>query len=125
MRHLLWLTLIVVASCVSAKPLETNNYRCVILYDLDGHGYQSMQRQIGQLRRHIISQSIALIDLRQMLDQAPHIPVSGRQVRMLRQEYDIPWQEQQGLTLDAEGKILLRQKQLVNLVDLMMACPTR
>lgn len=96
--------------------------KCVVVYYLEGPAYASFSLQVDAMQAQLQQQNIALVDLRHWRASAPHIPLSGRERRMLRQQLNIEHRVSQAVLLSRKKQAPEHFKGTVDLIDFLLAC---
>lgn len=110
--------------CGPLKAANTNAPSCLLIYSLQRSALDYVVEEAQQLNAELKRHNIALIDLNNWFQQAPYIAMSGREKRLLREQYQLPANQNQLIVIDDKGRELARFTGSVTLVSALLSCPT-
>lgn len=111
-------SLMLAAFSVAARP-----HQCTIIYALDGVAHQSFNQQVDALQHHLKEKRVELIDINEWQSAPPHVSVSGREKALLRKRYALSFTDDNAVLLNANGVLVERYSNMVDLVDILLNCP--
>lgn len=106
----------------SAFQHYLTTHKCVIVYYLDGPAYAGFSLQVDAMQAQLQQQNIALVDLRHWRSTKPHIALSGRERRRLRQQLNIQHRVSHAVLLSRKKQNPEHFKGTVDLIDFLLAC---
>lgn len=122
MRLALFFSLFVACSAHSAFFAAPQS-QCTFVYSLQGPAYHAFQEQIRGLQPALARKRIRLLDLQKWNSQLPHLSLSGRERRLLRDQYQLKGNQSQALLIDHNHPEKLHYyRGSVDLVDALLNC---
>lgn len=122
---------VLIVACLSAIPGYAAEKRdgCTIVFAASGGSYRAFTEQVQQLSAHLRRQKVRLIDLNHWQTEWPYTTKSGREKARLRDMHRIARfgarAKAQAVLLNADDAESQRYTNTLDLVDMLMDCPTR
>ena len=96
---------------------------CTVIYSLQRSAQQYFIDETTSLSEQLIQQNIGLIDLNNWYERPPFVAISGRERSQLREQYQLPVNQNQAVVVDSNGREISRITGSVTLVDAILSCP--
>ena len=107
---------------ILAQEMVFTQAKCTVVYSLERSDYRYFNHEIVQLSVLINQKDIHFIDLNNWGKTPPHVGISGRLRRKLRQQYALKKGVSQAVLVNDQGDILNRYNGSVILVNALIDC---